>query len=101
MRPRDPETLALLPPPHKRVNMIPFQEAALFAMSADRRSPALPVVRKLSMIDKAVDHVIDGDKCPAWVWKADDMRPDNKFLPDLWAIAVAACDRVKREQAHA
>lgn len=94
-RPRDPVTHYLLPPPHKRLDMAPFQEAALFAMAADPRASALPVTRKLAMIDKAVDHIIDGDKPPAWVWKADDYRPENHFLRDLWGIATGACAAVK------
>ena len=99
MRPRDPDTHDLLPPPHKRlgIEVGRYHEAALFAMEADPRSPALPVKRKLMMIDRAVDHVIDGDKPPEWVFRSDDTRPDNHFLRDLWRLAVAACARVKRE----
>lgn len=95
MRPRDPDTKALLPPPHKRVDMAPYQTAALFALARDPRASALPVGRKLAMIDKAVDHVIDGDKIPAWVQKTDDLRPENHFLAELWREAVRACRQVQ------
>lgn len=100
MRPRDPLTNNLLPPPHLRLDMAPFQTAALFAMADDPRAVALPVKRKLVMIDKAVDHVVDGDAPPGWVFKADEKRPDNHFLRDLWRVAVKECARVKREGAH-
>jgi hypothetical protein len=94
MRPRDPVTNALMPPAHKRLNMAPFQEAALFRMAEDGRACALPVVRKLAMIDKAVDHVIDGDKPPKWIWETTEMRPKDKLLSDLWQVAVRECKRV-------
>jgi hypothetical protein len=94
-RPRDPETHALLPPPHRRVDMMPYQQAALFKLAEDPRSCALPVKRKLALIDRAVDHVIDGDKPPAWVWKKDNARPGNTFLRDLWEVAVRECRKVK------
>jgi hypothetical protein len=94
-RPRNPETQHLSPPPHRRLDMTPFYTAAIFAMDADPRSPALPFERKRAMVDKAVDHVIDGDSPPAWVWKKDPERPDNHFLPDMWRTAVKACNGVK------
>jgi|SRR5215213_13380 len=94
MRPRDDDG-NLLRPPHLRLDMQPFHEAALFAMDADPRSPALPIKRKLAMIDKAVDHVVDGDAAPKWVWAKDKDRPENRFLSELWGIAVKACRRVK------
>jgi hypothetical protein len=69
-------------------------------MAKDPRAPALPILRKLSMIDKAVDHIIDGDKPPWWVFKTDDLRPDNHFLRDLWGVAVKACEQVNQGRAH-
>ena len=94
-RPRN-EVGHLLPPPHKRLDMTPFYVAAIPALDADPRSPALPFDRKRVLVDKAVDHVIDGDKPPAWVWVIDKDRPDNRFLGDMWRIAVKACQGVRR-----
>jgi hypothetical protein len=100
MRPKNEWGFAL-PMAHRRLDMAPFHEAALFAIDADPRSPALPYKRKIALIDKAVDHVIDGDKPPGWVFATDDMRPENRFLRDLWQIAVNECARVRiRERDH-
>jgi hypothetical protein len=76
--------------------MVPYHEAGLFALDTDPRAPALSVKRKLQLIDRAVDHVIDGDKPPGWIWKKDDTRPDEHFFPDLWRLATRACERVKK-----
>lgn len=97
MRPRDENGLPLRPA-HLRQDMTRFYEAALFALSADSRACALPLHRKIALIDKAADHVIDGDKPPAWVWKKDDDRPNEHFLSDLWRIAVRECLCVHRGQ---
>ena len=80
--------------------MRPFHKAALYAICADPRASALPVGRKLALIDRAVDHVVDGDKAPKWVWAKDVERPGNTFLYDLWVIAVRECRRVKLDGAH-
>lgn len=97
-RPKD-ENGVLLPQAHKRLKMAPFHEAALFAMDEDPRSPALPIARKLVMIDKAVDHVIDGEKRPNWIAPTAD-RPNDPFLFDLWNIAVREVQKIKRSGAH-
>ena len=94
MRPRDPVTLKLLPPPCKRYDVRPFHEKALPAIDADPRSPALPIRRKLELIDRAINAVIDGDKPPAWVLKGDAARVDNHFMLDIWKVAVKACQEV-------
>lgn len=85
---------------HKRLDPVPYHEAALFAMDADTRSPALSMKRKLQIIDRAMDHVIDGAVAPAWIWKPNSDRMVDRFLPDMWRIAVNACDRVKKAKSH-
>jgi hypothetical protein len=94
MRPRGEDGL-LLPMAHKRVNMAPYQEAALFALAEDPRACALTVTRKLAIIDKAVGHVLDGDKTPKWAYGRDSSRPGDTFMLDMWTIAVRACRQVK------
>jgi hypothetical protein len=83
-----------MPPACLRYDRRPFQEAALPAMDADPRSPALPIRRKLEMIDRAMNTVIDGDSAPAWVLKDDSGRPENHFMRELWGIAVKRCNAV-------
>ena len=95
-RPRDPVTYRLLPPPCQRFDRRPFHEAALFAIDADPRSPALPIRRKLELIDRAMNTAIDGDKPPTWVMANDKGRPENHFMRELWAVAVARCKAVAR-----
>jgi hypothetical protein len=97
MRPRDPVTLKLMPPPCRRYDPVPFYKVALPVLDADPRSPALPVRRKLELIQRAMNTVIDGDKPPIWVQRTDSSRPDNRFIQDMWAAAIQACRRVERE----
>lgn len=94
-RPKGPDGLPL-PPAHRRLDPVPFHEAALFAMDADPRACALSMKRKLQLIDRAINTTIDGDAAPAWVWVKDESRPNEHFLPDLWNLALNACGRVKR-----
>lgn len=94
-RPLDENGVAL-PAAHLRLNMVPFQTKALFAMAEDSRAVALPVKRKLTLIDRAVDHVVDGGKVPAWVFTPDPEWPGNAFLPELWRTCVKAVEAVHR-----
>lgn len=96
MRPRDHVTKKLLPPPCRRYDMAPFYAAALPAVVADPRAPALTLKRKLELIDRATNTVIDGDKPPIWVTRGDRSRVDNRFMRDLWDIAILQC----RDVAH-
>lgn len=98
-RPKDEKGLPL-PPAHKRLDMAPFHKAALFAIASDPRASALPVGRKLALIDRAVDYIIDGDKAPKWVFARDHDRPANTFLVDMWRLAVREVSRVPRSDAH-
>ena len=96
-RKRDPVTGKMQRPPHERFDMTPFHAAALPVICADPRSPALPLKRKLVLIDRAVDHVIDGDKPPWWVFADDCMRPENRFLRDLWTAILPKVKKVWRD----
>lgn len=89
MRPRDDDG-NLLPPPHLRLPETPrLQQAALFALAEDPRACAIPVKRKLTLIDRAIDHVVDGDSEPGWIYGKTDAPPlDNTLLVDLWRRAV-------------
>jgi hypothetical protein len=96
-RPKDDKGVPLKAA-HFRLNPVPFHEAGLYAMDKDPRTPCLSMRRKLQIIDRAIDHVMDGDKPPAWIWSADMAdRQGATFLPDVWKAAVRACERVKRE----
>lgn len=90
MRPKD-EDGYLLPPPHTRLpDAAKYEQAAVWAISADSRVCHLPLARKLSLARKAIDHVWDGDNIPAWVKKTDKDRPENDALFAAWRTAVAA-----------
>ena len=83
------ETGRLLPPPHKRLPEAAIAErAAVFAISRDARCAHLPLLRKLALVRKAIDHVVDGDAAPAWVFAKDRADPDNHMLSELWRVAV-------------
>lgn len=90
MRPKDEKGVAM-PPPHLRLEQAPaLTQVALFAMASDSRAVALPTKRKLAMIEKVIDHVVDGDAVPKWVHAKDPEWMGNTFLVDLWRIAVDA-----------
>lgn len=90
MRPKDEKGVAM-PPPHLRLDEAPkLTEAALFALAGDSRAAALPTKRKLAMIEKAIDHVVDGYVVPKWIHAKDPAWAGNTFLVDLWRLAVEA-----------
>jgi hypothetical protein len=90
MRPRD-EDGVLLPPPHVRLEQAPdLRQAAVIAMSRDARACALTTARKVTIANKAIDHVVDGDAVPKWAFTKDEDRPDNHFQMDIWKAAKAA-----------
>lgn len=90
MRPKDKNGVPL-PAPHERLTEAPMlRQAGALALATDSRSAMWNSSRRLSVLNKAVDHVVDGDSVPAWVFKKDRDRPDNRFLFELWNTAVAA-----------
>jgi hypothetical protein len=91
MRPRDPVTGSMMPPPCRRYDMAPFYAAALEAISADPRAPSLTTRRKLELIDRAVNVLIDGDQIPYFVARNDPARPENHFMRDMFDLALARC----------
>jgi hypothetical protein len=44
----------------------------------------------VAVLNKVIDHVVDGDKVPGWVFKADKDRPENHCLSELWTLAEDA-----------
>lgn len=92
VRPKD-EDGHLLDPPHKRLeNAVALEQRAVFALAQDRRLYALTLGRKLTLIRKAIDHIVDGDKAPKWVFAKDKDDPENRALADGWHVA---CREVK------
>lgn len=90
MRPKDEDGMPL-PAPHERLAEAPaLRQAGAFALARDSRSAMWNSARRLSVLNKAIDHVVDGDAVPAWVFKKDPDRPDDHCLLDLWNLAVGA-----------
>lgn len=90
MRARDEEGRAL-PPPHKRLPGVAALEwAGVQRIAQDGRSAHLPLMRRLRIVRKAIDHVVDGDTPPAWLFKKDLASPSNTALADMWRAAVDA-----------
>jgi hypothetical protein len=90
MRPKDDNGFPLKPP-HVRLDDAPkYEQAAIFAISADARVAHLTLARKLTLVRKAIDHVWDGDAAPAWVKKTDKEMPENDALWSAWRTAVSA-----------
>ena len=58
----------LLPPAHQRLKAGAIEEAIYFRLCEDRRACHLPYVRKMRIARKAIDHVIDGDKEPGFIF---------------------------------
>lgn len=96
MRPKDEDGRSL-PPPHVRLdNVEKLEQAGVFAISQDRRSAALTLQRKLTMVRKVIDHIVDGDKAPGWISKKDPDDPENKAMYELWTIAERAVSEARR-----
>jgi len=90
MRPKDDEG-RLLPPPHERLAQAPqLRQAGALALATDSRSAIWNSARRAAVLNKVIDHVVDGDKIPSWVFKRDDDRPDNRCLIELWRLAEKA-----------
>lgn len=96
MRPKD-EDGKTLPPPHQRLDGVEkMEQAGVFAISQDSRSCALTLQRKLTMVRKVIDHLVDGDKAPGWISKKDPDDPENKAMYELWMIAEKAVTEARR-----
>src|ERR1700761_2706199 len=67
-----------------------LRQAAILAMAKDPRSCSLTTAKKVSIANKAIDHVIDGNSVPAFVFVKDLDRRDNRFVYDIWSLAVGA-----------
>ena len=90
MRAKD-EGGRLLSPPHARLQQAPqLRQAGALALATDSRSAIWNSTRRLTVLNKVIDHVVDGDKIPSWVFKKDDDRPDNRCLVEVWRIAEKA-----------
>ena len=90
MRAKDEEG-RVLEAPHKRLdNAHQLEQAGVFAISADGRAVALPLAKKLSLVRKVIDHIVDGDKMPKWITKKDPEDKDNFAMLDLWRTAEKA-----------
>lgn len=93
-RPLDEKGRAL-PAAHLRLDaedVTRMESAVVFAFSLDGRATFLPLMRKLTLARKAIDHVIDGDAVPKALFKRDPDFPDNHCMGDLWRTA---CDAVR------
>ena len=98
MRPKD-ENGKVLAPAHQRLaNAGRWEEIGVFEISKDGRSAAMPLMRKLTLVRKVIDHMIDQDAIPKWVSAPDSDRPDERALMDFWRAAEQAIikDRLER-----
>lgn len=90
MRAKD-EGGRLLPPPHERLAEAPLlRQAGAFALATDSRSAIWNGARRVAVLNKVIDHVVDGDSIPKWVHAPDKDRPDNHCLVELWRLAERA-----------
>lgn len=90
MRAKD-EDGRLLAPPHKRLeNAHELEAAGIFALAQDGRSTSLPLARKLALVRKVIDHVVDGDAIPKWVSAKDRDHPTELVLLQFWRTAETA-----------
>lgn len=91
MRPKDENGLSLKSPSLRlgdRATML--RQAAILAMAKDPRSCCLTTERKVRIANKVINHVIDGDVIPKFVFAKDKDRPGNNFMFDLWRLAEDA-----------
>lgn len=99
MRAKD-ETGLLLPPPHKRLPEAPLLEkAGVFALALDGRAVALPYARKITLVRKVIDHIVDGDSVPKNIFKKNPDDPNDHTLAELWKIAEDAVRAARKKAA--
>lgn len=90
MRPKD-EQGRLLPAPHERLKEAPtLRQVGALALATDSRSAIMSMSRKVSFLDKVIDHVVDGDAIPKAIYDRDESNPDNHCMVDLWRLAEKA-----------
>lgn len=103
MRPKNEDGLPL-PMPHVRLpaaDLTRLRSAGFLALAQDSRSAIWTTKRKIAILDKVIDHVIDGDAVPKWVYAKDPELPDNHALFELWSQAEKAIRAVWREKVAA
>lgn len=94
-RPKDESGLPL-PPAHQRLeNAGAMLQAAVFALSADGRLCHLTMSRKLTIAQKAIDHVHDGAAEPKALFKKDPDHSDNAAMAEGWRACVMAVREVR------
>ncbi len=100
MRPNDEETGKALPPAHIRLRGTaePWIGAAVLAVKDDARLCHLTLKRKITLAERALNHVVDGDKQPAWSSKTDRSLPGNHALTDAFR---RMCRAIEAERAKA
>ncbi|MFN3352615.1 MAG: hypothetical protein ACK4Z5_03315 [Brevundimonas sp.] len=75
MRPRDEHGRTVRPPHQRMADASRYEMAGVQALSADGRLAHLDFKTKLKMARKALDHVVDGDERPAWLWGKEGKSP--------------------------
>lgn len=90
MRPRD-EDGRPLQYAHLRLPEAPMlRQAGALALATDSRSAMWETSRRITVLNKAIDCVVDGDATPKWVFGRDPDRPWDRTLLELWNLATDA-----------
>lgn len=81
---------------HERLpNADQLRTVAILTMAEDRRFSFLPLARKITLANRAIDHVYDGTLPPAVIYKPDPTDPDNKAMASLWRAMTVAIQKAK------
>jgi hypothetical protein len=67
-----------------------LRQVGAIALAQDSRSAIMTTARKISFVNKVINHVVDGDTVPKDVFDKDEARPENTCLVDLWRLAEKA-----------
>lgn len=86
MRLKDEDGKAF-PAPNARLKCAPMlRQAGAFALATDSRSAIWNATRRAAVLNKVIDHVVDGDAIPKWVFATDPDNRDSHCLVDLWRL---------------
>ena len=85
-----------LPAAHERLpDADRLRAVALSTMAENGRFCFLTLARKVSIANRAIDHVYDGTLPPAAVYKPDPTDPDQKAMASLWRAVTLAIQKAQ------
>lgn len=88
------------PPDRRLTDASRYEMAGVMALSGDGRLNHLELMSKLKIARKALDHLVDGDTPPAWLFKTAKGEDEGEVSTCLSQGFQAAVDAIRQAGAH-